>query len=121
MAMIRPSKIARGILAFVWLQQGMWAKVLGHDSSHEQIVGQMPGMKPASARAVTVAIGVVETAMAIWVVSGRRPRTCAAVQTAVIAGFNAGALIFARESVHAPRALLARNIGIVALVWLAAW
>lgn len=116
-----PSKIARGLLAGVWLHQGLWAKILRGDGSHEQIVRQMPGMTPASAHAVTVVIGAVETAMALWVVSGRRSRMCAAVQTALMAGFNTGALVFARDRVNAPRALLARNIGLVALAWLAAW
>jgi uncharacterized membrane protein YphA (DoxX/SURF4 family) len=109
------------VLAGVWLHQGLWAKILDGDHSHREIVGRLPGMDAGSARAVTIAIGVAETCMAAWVVSGRRPRTCAAAQTALMAVFNAGALTFAPDHLTDPRRLLARNTAIAALAWLAAW
>jgi hypothetical protein len=109
------------VLAAVWLHQGLWAKILEGDASHGEIVGRMPGMNPAAARAVTVAIGSIEVGVAAWVLSGRSPRACAAVQTGLIAGFNAGALAFARDRLTSPAALLARNTGLVALAWIAAW
>jgi hypothetical protein len=55
------------------------------------------------------------------VLSGIRPRACAAAQTALMFGFNAGALTFARDRIESPARLLARNTGIAALAWLAAW
>jgi len=109
------------VLAGVWLHQGLWSKILDRDPSHREIVGRMPRINPAAARAATRAIGVLEVCMAAWVLSGVRPRTCAAAQTALMAGFNAGALSFARDSVRFPARLLARNAGIAALAWLAAW
>jgi uncharacterized membrane protein YphA (DoxX/SURF4 family) len=78
-------------------------------------------MDAGRARAVTTAIGVMEVGMAAWVVSGRRPRTCAAAQTVLMAAFNAGALAFAADHLTNPKRLLARNTGIAALAWLAAW
>jgi len=78
-------------------------------------------MSPGRARDVTIAIGVGEVAMAAWIVSGFKPRTCAVAQTALMAGFNAGALTFARDELTSPRRLLMRNAGITALAWLAAW
>jgi uncharacterized membrane protein YphA (DoxX/SURF4 family) len=78
-------------------------------------------MNAGRARDVTIAIGVAEVCMAAWVLSGRRPRKCAAAQTAVMAVFNAGALTFARDQLASPQRLLMRNAGIVALAWLAAW
>jgi uncharacterized membrane protein YphA (DoxX/SURF4 family) len=114
-------RAARLTLAAVWLHQGLWAKVLDGDPSHREIVGRMPGMNAGRARAATVAIGLLEASMAVWVMSGRRPRACAAMQTALMAGFNAGALSFARDSIASPWKLIARNTGLAALAWLAAW
>ena len=108
------------MLASVWLHQGVWAKLLDGDPSHREIVGRLPGMNPASARRATMGIGLLEAGMAAWILSGRRPRTCALVQVGLMAGFNAGALAFAREDLESPRRLLARNAGLVALAWLAA-
>jgi uncharacterized membrane protein YphA (DoxX/SURF4 family) len=114
------ARTARLVLAGVWLHQGVWAKILDGDPSHREIVGRMPGMTHRSARAATTAIGVLEAAMAVWVLSGLRPRTCAAVQIGLMAGFNAGALTFARARLESPERLLARNAGLAAIAWLAA-
>lgn len=114
------ARTARLVLAGVWLYQGVWAKVLDGDPSHREIVGRMPGMTPTSARAATTAIGLLEAGLAAWVLSGRRPRACAAAQIGLMAGFNAGALIFARARLESPERLLARNAGLAALAWLAA-
>jgi uncharacterized membrane protein YphA (DoxX/SURF4 family) len=114
-------RAARLILAAVWLHQGLWAKILDGDPSHREIVGRLPGMNEGRARAATIAIGLLETSMAAWVLSGRSPRACAAMQTALMAGFNAGALTFARDRVASPGRLVARNTGLAALAWLAAW
>src|SRR5438445_226982 len=55
------------------------------------------------------------------IVRGLTSRTCAAGQSALMAGFNAGALTFARDELTSPRRLLMRNAGSTALAWLAAW
>lgn len=115
------ARAARLVLAVVWVHQGLWAKILDGDPSHREIVGRLPGMNPDSARVVTAGIGALEVCMAAWVLSGRRPRMCAAAQTALMASFNAGTLTFARASVESPARLLARNTGLAALAWLAAW
>jgi len=77
-------------------------------------------MNANRARALTAGIGLLEMSMAAWVLSGRRPRACAAAQTALMAAFNAGALVFARDRLRSPARLLARNTGLAALAWLAA-
>lgn len=114
-------RTARLVLAMVWLHQGLWAKILDRDPSHREIVGQLPGMNETRAPVVTVAIGLLEVSMAAWVLSGCHPRACAATQTTLMAGFNAGALIFARDRLTSRGSLLARNTGLAALAWLAAW
>jgi len=112
---------ARLALGGVWLHQGLWAKILDRDPSHREIVGRLPGMNAGRARDVTIAIGVAEVCMSVWIVSGYRARTCAVAQTALMAAFNAGALTFARDELTSPGQLLVRNAGIAALAWIAAW
>src|SRR5260370_34982046 len=112
--------MARLALGGIWLHEGAWAKILDRDPSHREIVSRLPGMDAGRARAATTAIGVMEVGMAAWVLSGRRPRTCAAAQTVLMAVFNAGALTFAADQLTHPKRLLARNTGITALAWLAA-
>ena len=67
-----------------------------------------------------LAIGVVETVLAVWVVSGRRPRAAAAVGTALVAGMNAGGLTFGRQHIPGVRSMVAENAAFLALAWLAA-
>jgi hypothetical protein len=73
-------------VASVWLHQGLWAKLLAGDPSHREIVGRAAGVGPLSARKLTAAIGALEAGMALWVLSGRLPRWCAAAQTALVRG-----------------------------------
>lgn len=114
------AQVARLTLAGVWLHQGLWAKVLDGDPSHREIIGSLPLMNATRSRAATVVIGMLEIGMAAWVLSGRRPRACAAAQTGLMAGFNAGALAFAPDRLSSPAQLLIRNTGLAALAWLAA-
>ena len=81
-------------VAGVWLYHGLWCKLLG--------------------------LGVAETALAGWVISGVRPRLAAATGTALVLSMNGGGLAFERPHIPAPRALLAENAGFLALAWWAA-
>lgn len=109
--------LSRTAVAAVWLHQGLWCKVLAKRPDHTAIVADVPGIGPQRARAATVAIGVGETALAAWVLSGRAPRRAAATQTALLAGMNAGGLLFARERIPGAGQMLARNAGLLALAW----
>jgi hypothetical protein len=103
----------------VWLYHGAWCKLLGRCTDQAQIVASVPGVR-GIAKEMLYAIGVVETAFAGWVVSGRAPRLAAAAQTALLLGMNAGGLIWGRRHIPAPRALVAENLAFLALVWWAA-
>jgi uncharacterized membrane protein YphA (DoxX/SURF4 family) len=108
-------------VASVWLHQGLWAKLLDGDPSHREIVGRLTGVDAARARNLTAAIGALEAGMAVWVLTGRLPRWCAAAQTALVLGFNAGALNLAHDQVPNPRRLLRRNAIFLVTAWFAAW
>jgi hypothetical protein len=67
-----------------------------------------------------VGLGVVEIALAVWVISGRLPRKAAITETALLAVMNGGGLVWGRRHIPAPRALLAENLTFLGLLWWAA-
>jgi hypothetical protein len=103
--------------AAVWAHQGLWCKVLGRDESHRAVIETVPGPIGTRADQVTRALGVAETALAVLVATNGRRRWVAAVETALVAAFNAGGLLLGREHISHPARLLARNSAFIALIW----
>jgi uncharacterized membrane protein YphA (DoxX/SURF4 family) len=67
-----------------------------------------------------IIIGVVEVTVAVWVLSGAAPRVAATVQTVLLILMNVGGLMWARESIQDPGAMIVQNIAFLALVWIVA-
>jgi DoxX-like family len=107
-------------VAGVWLYHGLWCKLLGGCPEQLDVVATVPRLRGKLAKPVLLGIGLVETALAVWVVSGRRPRGAAAIGTALVAGMNAAGLTFGRRHIPAPRTMIAENVAFLALAWLAA-
>jgi hypothetical protein len=107
-------------VAGVWLYHGLWCKLLGQCPEQLDVVAAVPWLRGKLAKPILLGIGVIETVLAVWVVSGRRPRSAAALGTALVAGMNAGGLTFGRRHIPAPKTMIAENAGFVALAWLAA-
>lgn len=101
--------------AAVWLLFGMWFKVFGMVPRHRQIVATVVG--EAGAGLVTVLIGTAEIAMALWILSGFYPRTCAALQSIAIVTMNALELSLARELLLAPILMICANTLFLLVVW----
>ena len=74
------------LTTLVWLSNGLFCKVLNMVPRHQQIVAAILG--DAHARLLTVSIGAAETCMAIWILSGIKPRLNAILQAAIIALMN---------------------------------
>jgi hypothetical protein len=108
----------RIIAATVWFVFGMIFKVLGTVPRHREIVATIVGI--SSAPLVTVVIGLLETALGFWALSGIRPRSCAIVQTIAIASMNALELIYARSFLLAPIPMVYVNATFLGFVWYAA-
>jgi hypothetical protein len=104
----------------VWLQQGMWCKVLGARPEHASIVAAAPMVGRRHARSATVALGWAETVLGAWVVSRRAPRLTAVLQTLLIVSMNAGGWWFARTRLGNPWRLVLRNAALIVLIWAAA-
>jgi hypothetical protein len=83
------------LIAAVWIANGLFCKVLNLVPRHQEIVARITGT--AHAAALTRAIGFSEIAMAIWILSGVRPKLNAITQALVIATMNALEFILAPD------------------------
>jgi hypothetical protein len=113
-------RLATGLVAAEWLNEGLYKKVLGGDPRHADIVGSVPVLSPSQAAALLKGLGLLETAIAVWVFSGRKPIRCAQLQTLLVTGMNTGGLVFGGEYIENHRRLVIRSTVFVGLVWLAA-
>ena len=65
-------------------------------------------------------IGAIEVAIAIWVLVGAAPIAAAGVQTVLLVAMNVGGLLWARDSIADPGAMITQNFAFLALVWVVA-
>ena len=107
-------------VALVWLYHGLWCKLLRGCPGQAAIVDAVPGLAGAPAAAALLALGLLETGLAIWVVSGRAPWRAALTQTVLLVAMNGGGLAWGRAHIAEPGAMIVQNIAFVALVWLVA-
>lgn len=120
MELMPPPVLVRSAIAAVWLYEGLWCKVLGRLPSQERIVEAVPFLGPKAGPVFLRALGVVESLLGIWVLSGWEPVWAAAVQTALLVGMNANGLLFARKLIHDPGGMVVKNAALVVLMWVAA-
>ena len=73
-------------IAAVWIINGFFCKVLNFVPRHLEIVARILGNDHA--RLFTIAIGLSEIAMAVWILSGIRRRLNAIAQIIIIATMN---------------------------------
>jgi hypothetical protein len=79
-------KILNGIIASIWLTNGLFCKVLHLVPRHEKIVAGILGDEHSAL--LTMLIGISEILMAIWILIGIKRRLNAIVQMLVIATMN---------------------------------
>ena len=115
-----PLLLVRSAVAAVWLYEGLWCKVLGREPHQVQVVEAVPRLGPIVGKRFLLALGVVETALGVWVMSGLTPGLCALVQTALLVGLNANGLLWARHIIHDPAGMVVKNISFLLLAWVAA-
>ena len=120
MSLMPPLWLVRSSIAAVWLYEGLWCKVLGRMPSQQEVAGAVPFVGPVWAPRFLKALGLVECALAIWVLSGWEPVWAAAAQTALLLTMNANGLVFARRLIHDPAGMVVKNVVFLVLVWVAA-
>jgi uncharacterized membrane protein YphA (DoxX/SURF4 family) len=74
------------LIAAVWMINGLFCKLLNFVPRHQQIVAEILGWQHA--RLFTAAIGLSEILMAVWIVSGIKPRLCTIAQIIIVATMN---------------------------------
>lgn len=112
-----PLIVLRASVAAVWVYEGLWCKLLGRVQSQAQVVTAVPRLGPRFGLPFLKALGVVEVALAAWVMWGIAPGLCAIVETALLVALNANGLVWARNLIHEPAGMVVKNIAFLVLVW----
>jgi hypothetical protein len=107
-------------VAGVWLYHGLFNKLLHGSPRHLAIVQSIPGLESRIGEIVLMLVGAAEVAIAVWVLSDRRPVLAAAVQTIAILSMNLIELTWARAHLVWPAGLLPANLVFLGVVWYSA-
>jgi hypothetical protein len=99
------------------LYEGLWCKVLGRLPSQVDVVTAVPWLGTQLGPAFLKTLGVAETLIGVWVISGTAPTIAAIVQTALLVTLNANGLLWARHKIHDPAGMVIKNIAFLMLVW----
>jgi hypothetical protein len=83
---VRAHKIINYLIASIWFANGFFCKVLNLVPRHQQIVAEILGQEYA--RPLTLIIGISEIAMALWIISGIKPRLNAVAQICIVGTMN---------------------------------
>ena len=119
-AALPPSGLIRFAVASVWLYEGLWCKVLGREPNQLRIVESVPLVGPRVGTIFLKSLGVAETVLALWALSGIQPVPCAAIQTVLLVLLNANGVLWARRLIHDPGGMLVKNFAFLVLVWVSA-
>lgn len=88
-------RLLKYLISAVWIANGLFCKVLDLVPRHEAIVARITGS--VHAVALTKVIGCAEIAMAIWILSGIKPKASAITQALVIAAMNMLEFLIAQD------------------------
>lgn len=80
------------LIATVWLANGLFCKVFDFVPRHQEIVAGILGTEYA--RPLILTIGILETCMAIWILTGFKSKLNAILQIGVVAMMNVLEFIF---------------------------
>lgn len=115
-----PLLLTQIAVASVWLYEGLWCKLLGGVPLQVDVVGAVPLFSRGWAAAVLRALGVVECALALWVLSGWQPFLAAAAQTGLLVAMNSGGLLWGRRIIPDPAGMIVKNFAFLVLAWVVA-
>jgi uncharacterized membrane protein YphA (DoxX/SURF4 family) len=115
-----PLFIVRGAVAAVWLYEGLWCKLLGREERQLAVVEAVPKVGRVVGRAFLLALGAVEVALGLWVLSGALPGACALTQALLLLTLNTNGLIWARKIIHDPAGMVVKNVSFILLAWILA-
>jgi uncharacterized membrane protein YphA (DoxX/SURF4 family) len=115
-----PVLLIRVAIALVWLYEGLWCKVLGRMPNQQEVLASHPMFRTWAKRAL-FALGLLEVAIAVWVLSGLFAWEAALFQTVLLVTMNANGLLFARHAIFDPGGMVVKNFSFLVLIWVAAY
>ena len=115
-----PLWLLQAAVAAVWLYEGFWCKVLGRSRHEFEVVEQVQFLAPSTAHALLRVLGLVETALGLWVLSGWQSILAAIAQTALLIGLNSAGIYFSRSRIPDPAGMLLKNAAFLVLAWVSA-
>ncbi|MFJ9607973.1 DoxX-like family protein [Kitasatospora sp. NPDC101176] len=111
------NRFAAGAVALMWAYEGLWCKIWPGRADQRAIVESVPLLPGWAVTPLLLAIGAAELALGLWVLTGRRARLAALVQTALVVGFNTGGLLFGSDEIPEPGRLIVQDLAFLALIW----
>ena len=115
-----PFWLIRVAVAAVWFYEGLWCKLLGGQPHELEVVTAVPYFGPRIGALFLKALGVVEVALGVWVLTAIAPQACAAAQTLLLVTLNANGLIWSRHIIRDPGGMVVKNFAFLVLAWVAA-
>ena len=112
--------LIRVAVAAVWLYEGLWCKLLRGQPHEFEVVAAVPYFGPRIGALFLKVLGLVEVALAVWILSAVAPVACAAAQTLLLVSLNACGLLWARHIIHDPAGMVVKNFAFLVLAWVAA-
>ena len=112
------ASLGRLAIASIWIYQGLWCKVLGRMPRHGAVVQAVPLFSPASARVFLLSLGLFETALGIWVLSGQVSTVAACTQIGLLLVMNTGGLLWASRIIPDPPGMVFQNAALAVLIWM---
>lgn len=112
-----PTWLLQVAVAGVWLYEGLWCKLLARSAHEFEVVSEVRFLRPWMVAAFLRALGVVECALAAWVLSGWEPTSAALAQSVLLVALNTAGLALARAKIPDPAGMLFKNFALLVLAW----
>ena len=109
-------KMLGAALASVWVFHGLYSKILHGIPRHRQIVARILG--DGFAEPLTLAVGLLEVLLGVWIFTGRKRPICALVQTLAIVGMNTLEIVFADDLLISATGMVVLNLVFLGFAWL---